>query len=103
MTEKMQKPDVVKVLLKTADVLSALADCVRALCLALADDRQETVQKVPEIPLERVRGLLAEKSRNGYTAEVRSIIKSFGAERLSEIDPSDYEAVLMKAEALGNG
>lgn len=103
MTEKMQKPDVVKVLLKTADVLSALADCVRALCLALADDRQETVQKVPEIPLERVRGLLAEKSRNGYTTEVRSIIKSFGAERLSEIDPSDYEAVLMKAEALGNG
>ena len=103
MTEKMQKPDVVKVLLKTADVLSALADCVRALCLALADDRQETVQKVPEIPLERVRGLLADKSRNGYTAEVRSIIKSFGAERLSEIDPSDYEAVLMKAEALGNG
>lgn len=103
MPEKMQKPDVVKVLLKTADVLSALADCVRALCLALADDRQETVQKVPEIPLERVRGLLAEKSRNGYTTEVRSIIKSFGAERLSEIDPSDYEAVLMKAEALGNG
>ena len=81
MPEKMQKPDVVKVLLKTADVLSALA----------------------EIPLERVRGLLAEKSRNGYTTEVRSIIKSFGAERLSEIDPSDYEAVLMKAEALGNG
>ena len=103
MNEKMQKADVVKILLKTADVLTALADCVRALCLALADNRQETVQKVSDIPLEKVRGLLADKSRDGYTAEVRSIIKSFGAERLSEIDPADYEAVLMKAEAIGNG
>ena len=55
------------------------------------------------IPLEKVRGVLAEKSRDGYTAEVRAIIQSFGADRLSEIDPSQYEAVLKKAEVLGNG
>lgn len=47
--------------------------------------------------------MLAEKSRDGYTAEVRAIIQSFGAERLSEIDPANFEAVLKKAEALGNG
>ena len=57
----------------------------------------------PAITLEKVRGVLAEKSRDGFTVEVREIIQSFGAERLSEIDPANYEAVLKKAEVLGNG
>ena len=107
MVEKKLKPDAVKLLLKTADDLSALADSVRALCAALADSPQETEKTKPEkkaaIPLEKVRGVLAEKSRDGFTAEIREIIQSFGAERLSEIDPADYEAVLKKAEVLGNG
>ena len=45
----------------------------------------------------------SEKWNDGYTAEVRAIIQSFGAERLSEIDPVNYEAVLKKAEVLGDG
>ena len=65
--------------------------------------RKQPVKKKQTVPLEKIRGILAEKSRNGYTAQVRAIIQSFGAERLSEIDPSQYEAVLKKAEVLGNG
>ncbi len=103
-----KKTDAVELLLKTADTLSTLADSVRTLCTALADSPQEKEKPEPEkktavIPLEKVRGVLAEKSRDGFTAEVREIIKSFGAERLSEIDPAEYEAVLKKAEVLGNG
>lgn len=108
MSEQKTKADVTKLLLKTADNLTALADSVRALCASLADSPQTEAKEVPAkkkqtIPLERVRGVLAEKSRDGYTAEVRAIIQSFGADRLSEIDPSQYEAVLKKAEVLGNG
>lgn len=108
MSEQKTKADVTELLLKTADDLTALADSVRALCASLADSPQEEpksqlAKKKQSIPLEKVRGVLAEKSRDGYTAEVRAIIQSFGAERLSEIDPANYEAVLKKAEALGNG
>ena len=108
MSEQKTKADVTELLLKTADDLTALADSVRALCASLADSPQEEpksqpVKKKQTVPLENIRGILAEKSRNGYTAQVRAIIQSFGAERLSEIDPSQYEAVLKKAEVLGNG
>lgn len=108
MSEQKTKADVAQLLLKTADSLYGLADSVRALCAFLADSPQTEVKETPAkkkqtIPLEKVRGVLAEKSRDGYTAEVRAIIQSFGADRLSEIDPSQYEAVLKKAEVLGNG
>ena len=108
MSEQKTKADVAQLLLKTADSLSGLADSVRALCASLADSPQEEpksqpVKKKQTVPLEKIRGILAEKSRDGYTAQVRAIIQSFGAERLSEIDPSQYEAVLKKAEVLGNG
>ena len=108
MSEQKTKADVTELLLKTADDLTALADSVRALCASLADSPQEEpkpqlAKKKQSIPLEKVRGVLAEKSRDGYTAEVRAIIQSFGAERLSEIDPANYEAVLKKAEVLGDG
>ena len=108
MSEQKTKADVAQLLLKTADSLSGLADSVRALCASLADSPQEepksqSVKKKQTVPLEKIRGILAEKSRDGYTAEVRAIIQSFGAERLSEIDPTDYEAVLKKAEVLGDG
>ena len=55
---------------------------------------------LPEITLEKVRGILAEKSRSGHTAEVRAILRKFGADRLSDIDPKDYGAVLKEAEVL---
>lgn len=108
MSEQKTKAEVAELLLKTADDLTALADSVRALCVSLADSPQTEAKEAPakkkqSIPLEKVRGVLAEKSRDGYTAEVRAIIQSFGAERLSEIDPANYEAVLKKAEVLGNG
>lgn len=57
-------------------------------------------QTEPEIPLEKVRGVLADKSRSGKTAEVRAIIRKYGADRLSDIDPKDYPQVLKDAEVL---
>ena len=55
------------------------------------------------ITLESVRAVLAEKSRAGYTAEVRELLLKHGAEKLSEINPTEYPALLAAAEVLGNG
>ena len=55
------------------------------------------------LTLEQVRTVLADKSRRGYTAEVKALLCQHGADKLSEIAPSEYEALLTEAEALGNG
>lgn len=55
-----------------------------------------------EISLEDVRGVLAKKSQEGFTDEIRSIIKGYNCEKLSEINPKYYLEVLQKANKLGN-
>lgn len=57
----------------------------------------------PKPELEDVRAVLAEKSRAGHTAEVRILLKKYGAAKLSEIDQANYEALLQDAEVIGNG
>lgn len=52
--------------------------------------------------LEEVRAVCAEKSRAGFTAEVKAIITKHGADKLSAIKPEEYAAVLAEVEVLGN-
>ncbi|KAB2953742.1 DNA ligase [Heliorestis acidaminivorans] len=71
-----------------------------------ASDQQKTETPAPTekpLTLEAVRAVLAEKSRNGHTAEVRALLEKHGAAKLSEIDPAKYPALLAEAEVLGNG
>ncbi len=56
--------------------------------------------KEPPLALEAVRAVLAEKSRSGHTAEIRSLLQKYGASKLSEIAPAKYKALLADAEAL---
>ena len=56
----------------------------------------------PELTLEQVRAVLADKSRNGHTAEIRSLLQKYGAAKLSGIDPANYKALLADAEVLNN-
>lgn len=54
------------------------------------------------ITLESVRAVLTELSRAGRTAEVRGLLVKHGAEKLSEIDPAKYAALLADAKELYN-
>ena len=63
----------------------------------------ETASENKPASLADVRAMLAEKSRAGFTAEVRALILAHGADKLSGIDPSEYAAVMKEAEAIGNG
>lgn len=49
---------------------------------------------------EEVRAVLAAKSRDGHTDEVKAVISSFGVEKLSDVDPSQYEELLQKVEVI---
>lgn len=54
----------------------------------------------PELKLEDVRAVLAEKSRADHTAEVRALLQKYGATKLSKIDPTNYEALMKDAEVM---
>ena len=60
--------------------------------------KQEPEEKL--LTLEEVRAVLAEKSRSGHTEEVRELLNKHGADKLSEIDPAEYPALLAEAEVL---
>lgn len=70
---------------------------------AAKEESEAASSPVPEkkpLTLEEVRAVLAEKSRAGHTAEVRVLLNKHGADKLSDIDPAEYAALLADAEVL---
>ena len=61
-----------------------------------------TSVKEPPLTLEAVRAVLANKSRAGYTAQIRSLLQKYGADKLSGIDPANYKALLTDVEGLND-
>ena len=70
--------------------------------------KRETKKKESEPPakkeltLEEVRAVLADKSRAGFTEQVKELLKKHGADKLSAVDPAEYKALLAEVEVLGN-
>ena len=67
---------------------------------AKKDVKPAAKQEEKPLTLEEVRAVLAEKSRSGHTEEVRGLLARHGADKLSEIDPAEYAALLAEAEVL---
>lgn len=87
---------------------AAITDAANYLAQLFSGEETDTqpeapapVQK-PALTLEQVRAVLSEKSRAGYTANVRELLQKYGASKLSQVDPSNYEALLRDAEVIGN-
>ena len=106
----------IELLLNVVSDLRSLADSVQAVADAMEKNEpaaatqqevpivvEKTVPTAKEITLEQVRAVLAEKSQDGLTAEVRGLLEKFGASKLSQIDSANYATLLMEAEGLGNG
>ena len=56
----------------------------------------------PVLTLEAVRAVLADKSRSGFTSQIRSLLEKYGADKLSSIDPVNYKALLADVEGLND-
>ncbi|MBC8591088.1 rRNA biogenesis protein rrp5 [Wansuia hejianensis] len=102
----------IKLLLDVVSDMRSLADSIETVANAITSSDSENVEitatkvkeaKPKKITLEEVRGVLAKKSQAGLTSEVRDLIKKYGGEKLSEVDPSHYGSLLEDAEVLGNG
>ena len=109
----------IKLLLDVVEDMRSLADSLQAVAAALgqsdpedaaAPDSPPTTAPTPApdapppkaITLEEVRAVLAEKSHDGYTNQVRGLLQKYGAEKLSGVDPKHYAALLKDAEVLGH-
>ncbi len=82
---------------------TALTDTANFLAETFSSNEESTASEPPKeksLTLEDVRGVLADKSRSGKTAEVKALITSFGADKLSAVNPNDYAKLLKKAEVL---
>ena len=64
------------------------------------DEPKDVIAPKKVCSFEEVRAILAAKSRDGHTDEVKAVISSFGVEKLSDIDPSKYEELLQKVEVI---
>lgn len=81
----------------TALIINEIAD---GLAEKFGDVEKE--EKKPTLTLEEVRTVLAEKSRNGFTSEIKALLKKYGASKLSDVNSKDYEALLKDTEVLDN-
>lgn len=57
----------------------------------------------PVLAFEDVRAILADKSREGFTAQIRELLQKYGASKLSEVDAKNYKALIADVEGLSNG
>lgn len=116
----------IKLLLDVVSDLRALADSLQAVADVMvqnepaadtaSEEKAEPEKKADTKPagkkkaaaepeeqpltLEEVRAVLAEKSRAGHTAEVKALLTKHGADKLSDVDPAEYPALLADAEVL---
>ena len=87
---------------------AAITDAANWLAQQFNSDAEEAPipeaqpEKKPELTLEQVRAVLADKSRAGHTAAVRELLQKYGAAKLSQVDPKHYEALMKDAEVIGN-
>lgn len=91
------------------DALRDTASSINRIADELTDlfsysNRAPEVAPAPEqaLSLEEVRAILADKSRDGFTAQIRDLLQKYGASKLSEIDPANYKSLVADAEVLGN-
>ena len=98
--------DIVLNLRALADNFQVLADIVTGSgSTEEAQSETPASEKLPDpktkpVTLEQVRAVLADKSQQGLTAEVRALLEKYGAPKLSQIDPVHFSALLTDAETL---
>ena len=58
------------------------------------------VEPKTEVTLEQIRAVLQEKRAQGKKDKFKALFESFGVQRLPDVNPADYAALLSAAEAL---
>ena len=97
--------DTAKALINLSKVLVAVAEQAEGIPAKKAvnipakkEDKKTESKEETTVTIEQVRTVLADKSQAGLTAEVKSLLEFFGANKLSAVKPEDYAAVYVAAK-----
>jgi len=61
--------------------------------------KQDAAQEQPAT-LEGIRALMAQKTQEGKSKEVKELLQKYGAAKLSAVKPEDYPALMQEAQVL---
>ena len=105
-------------LLRIAEGFSIVAEGLRGLAKAeggtkdkavkeqkqdtVKEQKQDAVQEQQEQPatLEVIRALMAQKTQEGKSKEIKELLQKYGAAKLSAVKPEDYPALMQEAQVL---
>lgn len=85
---------------KADEIVEGTVKAVEAKAEVKADKPEPKKESKPSVTLETVRTKLAELAQAGKQAQVKELIKSFGAQKLSDVAVEDYAELLEKASAV---
>lgn len=98
--------DVVEDMRRLADSLSTIADSLEGNTpnpdheVTFSEEIKPQKHTEPTITIEQVRAVLADKSGEGKTNEVKALLFKYDAGKLSGVKPEDYAALLEEARKL---
>ena len=104
--------DMVQAIEELRNAAAAINDIANWLTEAFSGDPEAEAAPVPApaakepepvLAFEDVRAILADKSREGFTAQIRELLQKYGASKLSEVDAKNYKALIADVEGLSNG
>ena len=101
-------------LLRIAEGFSIVAEGLRGLAKAEGGtkekavkaqkaEKQESVAEVQQespATLEGIRALMAQKTQEGMSKEIKELLQKYGAAKLSAVKPEDYPALMQEAQVL---
>ena len=92
--------DVVEDMRSLADSLQSVADSIQGNTAVPEEATAQPVDNTPQITIDQVRTLLAEKSGEGKTQAVKTLLYKYDAGKLSGVKPEDYAALMEEARKL---
>ena len=105
-------------LLRIAEGFSIVAEGLRGLAKAeggstkdksVKEQKQDAAKAQPEktevqqenpATLEGIRALMAQKTQEGKSKEIKELLQKYGAAKLSAVKPEDYPALMQEAQVL---
>lgn len=97
------KNDLTQVLCDLKECGKTLTAIAESLTQILTDETAVPVEPTPaepEIAFLDVRKVFVEKAKAGHTDALKALLESYGADKLSSVEPSLYPALLYDVEAI---
>ena len=89
-----------EILIGIADTLTEMFSGEKEAEAPVATTLEVPAEVKKEYSFIEVRAALTEKSRAGKTADVKALLRKHGVEKLSDVKPEEYAALVAEAEEL---